>query len=150
MQKALIFVCSFLLLSCNDETVVQGSELPQDASPLRINNYDMVIEDSAVDSRVIQARRDALPDALLPDAETIVCEFHQHRRPCVLEGFLGPCAEGQQSCNITYWSQCFQINFPRMEVCDGVDNDCDGATDEDEYSQNELLARSCYTGPPRS
>ncbi len=35
-----------------------------------------------------------------------------------------------------------------MEVCDGVDNDCDGTTDEDEYSQNEILARACYTGPP--
>ena len=35
--------------------------------------------------------------------------------------------------------------IPSEEVCDGVDNDCDGDVDEDDDGQP--LARACYSGP---
>lgn len=49
--------------------------------------------------------------------------------PACDTGALGPCARGVQRClagNLT----CVQGYTPKTEVCDGVDNDCNGATDE--------------------
>lgn len=50
------------------------------------------------------------------------------------------CGEGITTCatNCT-WGPC--VGSPNVDICDGVDNDCDWQVDEDE------LASYCYTGP---
>ena len=49
------------------------------------------------------------------------------------EGTLGKgiCQAGLQTCTAGTWSGCVGERVPQAEVCDGVDNDCDGQTDED-------------------
>ncbi len=59
-------------------------------------------------------------------------------------GLLGVCARGQTLCG-SDGSECIPEAQPSDEVCDGLDNDCDGLVDEDE--QGQILARACYAGP---
>ncbi|NUN14334.1 MAG: hypothetical protein HUU55_11945 [Myxococcales bacterium] len=43
---------------------------------------------------------------------------------------IGNCKLGQRTCVDGYWTGCLGEVLPEDEICDGTDNDCDGATDE--------------------
>ena len=71
---------------------------------------------------------------------------------CDIEGLQGPCAIGINVC-VDGVLTCQQTTDPSVEVCDGVDNDCDGVPDideddlRDEAFDCELTQGVCAVGP---
>ncbi len=55
-------------------------------------------------------------------------------RPCGID--VGACEQGTQTCSEGGWGACEGAIGPGVETCNGIDDDCDGATDED-------LSRAC-------
>ena len=53
---------------------------------------------------------------------------------------VGLCQQGIQNCRAGKWEKCVGEIVPRSEVCNGVDDDCDGFVDEN-------LRKACYSGP---
>jgi hypothetical protein len=77
-------------------------------------------------------------------------------RPCY-DGPMGtrgvaPCADGTQACVLgaggigSSWGPCLGQRLPTAELCDDVDNNCNGAVD-DGCACRRGESRACYTGP---
>jgi hypothetical protein len=67
---------------------------------------------------------------------------------CTAGSAQGACRNGTQTC--TGGSLVCQPRASSGEVCDGIDNDCDGDIDESGAPGSLRLARTCYTGPAGS
>jgi len=65
----------------------------------------------------------------------------------------GVCVYGRQTCEGVQtdgsWTACTGSGAPRMEVCNGLDDNCDGRIDEG-CPCNAGQTRSCYSGPSGS
>ncbi|MBI2896886.1 MAG: hypothetical protein HYY06_25230 [Deltaproteobacteria bacterium] len=63
----------------------------------------------------------------------------------------GECVPGSQSCSAEgLWEDCVGVQGPWDEVCNGLDDNCDGTADEfweaDEYEQNDTCDRRYWVG----
>ena len=50
----------------------------------------------------------------------------------------GICSYGIQRCSFNGWGECIGAQGPEAEVCDGLDNDCNGQVDDDYPEKNQL------------
>jgi len=89
-----------------------------------------------------------LCEGLDNDCDGIVDEDFTDLGDACTEG-IGECAaDGSKVCSGDgAGTVCDAVpGAPLPELCDGLDNDCDGATDEDDLGTP--LNQSCYSGPP--
>ncbi|MBM4352264.1 MAG: hypothetical protein FJ109_00490 [Deltaproteobacteria bacterium] len=56
---------------------------------------------------------------------------------------VGECKSGQQTCKDGFWTDCLGYVEPTPEVCDNLDNNCDGITDEDVLSPCGDCSETC-------
>jgi len=67
-------------------------------------------------------------------------------RPCSSE--VGACRIGVEVCSNGQWGSCIGAVFPTAEICDGVDNNCDGVIDEGDVCAPIVSATSTATTTP--
>lgn len=61
-------------------------------------------------------------------------------------GFLAPCSPGHWDCGDDGGMTCVDAVLPQAEVCDGVDNDCDGFIDNHIPDDPHLCQNRCGPG----
>ncbi len=92
----------------------------------------------------------------------VACQCSLQGQACAVPGQLGRCAVGIYACDNGQANVCKQVHRPMPEVCNGLDDDCDGSTDNlantsqnvpevpSEYAALECLQRDscvCPDGP---
>ncbi len=145
----LIFIVLVMIFStaCEDSSLAESSDLHSD---LLISRDATIEKDLEIDKYipVWDAEPDAEQDAMVDAAPPIVCRPFGMTDPCEIPQLFGPCSTGQRTCMLTEWTACRQLYNPREEVCNHLDDDCDGSMNEAPgTSQNNTLARACYEAP---
>lgn len=103
-------------------------DVDQDGWPLC--NADLTLSDCEDQNAAINPGGTEICNGLDDNCDGILDENNPGGgEACAVPDLLGACAEGETLCHDAEIG-CIQTVFPTAEVCDGVDNDCDGEIDE--------------------
>jgi hypothetical protein len=104
--------------------------------------------DAELDSQAVPVIWDASVPVDAQEVDVAICNFGETQDCQLPEHVLGVCAQGTQYCFNEGWTVCQRVINPRSEQCNGLDDDCDGTTDESQNPAiNPTLFQPCYTGP---
>ena len=145
-----------VLTSCSDTSTrdqLPTMSAPQDSRAIAALD-SFLVDGSLQDIHVVRIWDASLEgDNDVDSTPPEVCERYGQTEPCHIPIHMGPCAEGRRICYVTHWTDCNPSFFPRAEICDGIDNDCDGQLNEapnnigadHQNPQNNTLSIACYT-----
>jgi len=129
-------VCDGYDNNCNGEVdegdVCHGCEPELEVCDDEDNDCDGLVDEEGVCGNGCEPLEETC-DANDNDCDGVVdegcaCPDGSPERTCGLDA--GICRAGMQRCEGGAWSECAGALAPRLEICDGQDNDCDGAVDE--------------------
>ncbi|MBP9760706.1 MAG: SUMF1/EgtB/PvdO family nonheme iron enzyme [Candidatus Magasanikbacteria bacterium] len=130
-----------------DETPIEAGQPCNEGIPDGCNG-STVCEDGAVQCRVENANTPELCNGVDDNCNGAIDEGNPEGDAACDTNVPGICAEGETICEDGVLN-CLQLNQAGMDICDGMDNDCNGGVDDDcgeQRCQPVGSERPCYSG----